>query len=76
MTYTAKTHTEANATVKKIAAEAGNLPVYFGTGYAIEKPHVLAVNYHSEVFVTVYPTGEKYMGTDHTHIVVKINPAS
>ena len=70
---TVSTHRAAEAVVKTIAAEAGELPVYYGTGYAITHPHVLAVRYPFEVFVSVYPTGEHYGGTDHRHVTIKVD---
>ena len=60
------------AVVNAIAAGAGDLPVYWGTGYAIERPHVLAVSAHFEVRVYVYPTGERYLGTDQTYHLIRV----
>jgi hypothetical protein len=75
MTRTVASHAEAHAVVQELAAAHGGLPVFWGTGYPIERPHVLAVARHFEVRVTVYPTGERYLDTSQFHHLILVDYA-
>jgi hypothetical protein len=65
MTTAAATWAAADAHVHAIARAAGNLPIYWGTGYPVPRPHVVASTLDAwsgegvGYFVRVYPQGER-----------------
>jgi len=48
---------EVDAAAKSVA---GGLPIYWGTGAAIERPHVVAIFRNFALDVIVYPQGDTY----------------
>lgn len=43
-------------------AAAHDLPIYWGTGYPIAKPHIVAVKEYRGIYVAVYPKGDNACG--------------
>lgn len=39
------------------------LPVYFGTGYAVDRPHIQRIDYGSELVLRFFPNGEDRSGS-------------
>ena len=67
-----RTWREAELEVERLA---DGLPIYWGSGYAIERPHVLAVALDAlsgagmGYNVTVFPEGERYGKSRDYHVV-------
>ena len=57
-------------TIDEIKNIHGNLPVYCGTGYPIEKPHILVIDKLPDPHAWVYPRGDtgcSGLGLNTTH---------
>lgn len=46
------------------------LPVYFGTGYAIDRPHIQRIDYGSELVLRFFPAGEDRSGSADDYTTV------
>jgi hypothetical protein len=70
MTYTAKTHAEAEQIIKTQIAPGMTLVA--GSGYDIDRPHVLVIYRAFEARVTVKPSGDT-RDNDWTCYFIEIN---
>jgi hypothetical protein len=75
MKMTVKNWKEAVDAVKEFAAQYGVTAIYWGSGYAVTKPHAVASTLNAwsgegmGYFVRVYPNGDHdYMSTEPCHM--------
>lgn len=46
------------------------LPVYFGTGYAVDRAHIVRIDYGSELVLRFFPNGEDRSGSADDYTTV------
>lgn len=62
VTHTVRDMPEAREVADQICAES-MLPVYFGSGYAVDVPHIQRMDYGSGLVIRFFPRGEDRSGS-------------